>query len=375
VAATAADIGTRWRTVLEEHAAAYARVAMANIGREFPSYLVHLMTGPGDFPSRPADRTPVFFGSLDWHSCVEMHWLLVRLLHLVPANAIPAREIRALLDAQFDPAKLALEAEFVASADGRSERPYGWAWAMALIDELSGLAAADQARAAIAGEPDTGVDSARWLAAFAPLEQALVAGFLDWLPKATYPVRYGVHPNSAFAFSLLLPCASHRAPRLWKAVRDKAAGWFGADTEYPARFEPSGHDFLSPALTEAVLMSYVLGPQFPDWLSGFLPGLEHGEPATLFTPVTVSDASEGQIAHLHGLNASRAWAWRQLAERLPAGDPRVGPALAAAQLHLDAALPHVTGSDYMVEHWLVAYAVLALGGISPTGFLAHASGS
>jgi hypothetical protein len=356
-----------WRAVLTEHAAAYAHVARANIGREFPSYLFHQMTGPGDFPHRPADRTPVFFGSLDWHSCVEMHWLLVRLLHLVPADAIPAREIRALLDAQFDPARLAAEAEFVASADGRSERPYGWAWALALINELAVLAAVNGA--------DAGTDSARWLAAFAPLEEALVAGFLGWLPKATYPVRHGVHPNSAFAFSLLLPYARDRAPELAAAVTAKALGWFSADRDYPARFEPSGHDFLSPALTEAVLMSFLLGAaEFADWLAEFLPGIAGGEPASLVSPALVSDASEGQIAHLHGLNASRAWAWRQLAGRLLAGDPRVGPALAAAQVHLDAALPQVAGSDYMVEHWLVAYAVLALGG-SPSGSAAPASDS
>jgi Protein of unknown function (DUF2891) len=338
-------IAGEWQQSLREHAAAYARIATVNIGREFPSHVIHLMTGPGDFPHRPADRTPVFFGSLDWHSCVEMHWLLVRLLRVAP-DVIPAAGIRALLDAQLDPAKLAAEADFVAGSAGRSERPYGWAWALALVHELAAL---DDA------------DAARWLAAMAPLETALTTGFTQWLPKATYPVRYGVHSNSAFAFSLLLPHARSRAPGLAEAVTAKASEWFRADADYAARFEPSGHDFLSPALTEAVLVSELLAPQeFADWLEDFLPGLADGEPATLFTPAMVSDASEGQIAHLHGLNASRAWCWRRLAETLPPADARIGPAVAAAQRHLAAALPHVTGSDYMVEHWLAAYAVLAL---------------
>jgi hypothetical protein len=345
VTAELAGLAARWQATLREHAADYARIAMINIGREFPSHLLLTMNGPGDFPYRPSDRTPVFFGSLDWHSCVEMHWLLVRLLRVAP-GFIPADEVRQLLDTQFDPGKLETEARFVAGSGGRSERPYGWAWALALVRELADLGDAD---------------ATRWLTAMAPLEAALTAGFSKWLPKATYPVRYGVHPNSAFSFSLLLRCALDRAPELAGAVTDKALGWFRTDVGYPAGFEPSGHDFLSPALTEAELMSTLLGSQdFAQWLNAFLPGLADGEPAPLFSPAVVSDASEGQIAHLHGLNASRAWCWRRLAESLPPGDARIGPIVQAAQTHLAAALPHATGSDYMVEHWLAAYVVLAL---------------
>jgi hypothetical protein len=340
-----ARLADEWRATLREHAAGYARTAMDNIAREFPSHVMHLMTEPGDFPYRPAERTPVFFGSLDWHSCVEMHWLLVRLLRLAP-DAVPADEVRALLEAQFDAGKLVVEAEFVRGDGGRGERPYGWAWALALIGELAELG---------------GADAARWLAAMAPLEAALTAGFADWLPKATYPIRYGVHANSAFAFSQLLPYALSRSVTLAEGVTAKAVGWFGHDKGAPAAFEPSGHDFLSPSLTEAELMARLLRPpEFARWLGEFLPGIAGTEPAALFTPAVVSDASEGQIAHLHGLNASRAWCWRRIAESLPAGDARVGPALDAARTHLAVALPYVTGSDYMVEHWLVAYAVLAM---------------
>jgi hypothetical protein len=303
------------------------------------------MEALGDFPSRPADRSPVFFGSLDWHSCVEMHWLLVRLLR-VAADEVPADEIRALLHRQFDAGKLGAEAEFVAGRGGRSERPYGWAWALALMDELCQLG-------------DT--EATTWLTAMAPLEDSLTSGFLAWLPKATYPVRHGIHANSAFAFSLLLPYARRRRDDLADAVTAKALDWFLGDTDWPGRFEPSGHDFLSPALTEAELMARLLPAQeFAAWLGDFLPGIAEGAPASLFTPAVVSDPSEGQIAHLHGLNASRAWCWRRLAESLPAGDGRIGPATEAATVHLAAALPYVTGSDYMVEHWLAAYAVLAL---------------
>lgn len=335
--------------ILDEQAAAYAEVAVANIAREFPSLLIHLMSGPGDFPARPAERTPVFFGSLDWHSCVEMHWLLVRLLRLA-GDVVPAGEIRELLDAQLTADKLAVEARFVASVDGWHERPYGWAWALALVHEIASL-----------GDAQAG----RWLTAIAPLADALTNGFLDWLPKATYPVRCGVHANSAFGLSVALPFAAGQAqagrPDLAVAIETKALGWFAGDADYPGSYEPSGNDFLSPALTEAELLSRLLAqPEFADWLAAFLPGIADGEPVTLFTPAVVSDASDGQIAHLHGLNASRAYCWRRIAESLPDGDARVGPALAAARTHLDAALPHVIGDDYMVEHWLAVYAVLAL---------------
>ena len=224
------------------------------------------------------------------------------------------------------------------------------AWGLALVHEL-----------ATWDDPD----ARRWSARFDPLRQALEGNFLGWLPLATYPVRYGVHANSAFAISLALPCARDRAaagePGLLDALVGVCERWYAADGDYPGAWEPSGFDFLSPALTEAELMAQLLpGPAFGAWLDRFLPGLAAGEPRALFTPAVVSDARDGHIAHLHGLNASRAWCWRRLAESLPGGDPRIGPALAAARVHGEAALPHVEGDHYMVEHWLAAYAVLML---------------
>jgi hypothetical protein len=339
------ELASDWAGILRTQAAAYAQTAMANIGREFPSLIVQTMTEPGDFPFRPADRTPVFFGSLDWHSCVEMHWLLVRLLRLA-GDVIPAGQVRALLDDQFDADKLATEAEFARNG-GQRERPYGWAWALALVHE-------------VASWDDH--DGRRWLVALTPLAETLAAGFADWLPSATYPVRYGMHQNSAFAFSRLLPYARAHAPALASAATAAAMSWFGGDAGYLASFEPSGNEFLSPALAEAELMAQLLpAAEFAAWLERFLPGIADGGQQSLFVPAEVSDASDGQIAHLHGLNASRAWCWRRLAESLPDDDARIAPAVDAARVHLAAALPHVTGSDYMVEHWLAAYAVLALG--------------
>ena len=341
------DLAAEWLDRLRPEAGGYARLALENITREFPALVSALMTAPGQFPSRPRDRTPVFYGSFDWHSCVEMHWVLVRLLRMAP-DVVPGEEIRSALNAQLTPEGLDREAAY-ARLSGTGLRHYGWGWALALMHEL-------------ATWPDDS-DAPRWAAAMEPLTAELTASFLGWLPKATYPIRVGVHANRSFALSRALPYARLRAetgrPELAKAIEQTANRWYAADLDYPGGWEPSGHDFLSPALAEAELMARLLPPDhFLPWLGAFLPGLAAGEPAALFTPAVVSDSSDGQIAHLHGLNLSRAWCWRRLAETLPADDPRVPVCAAAARTHAAASLPHVVADDYMVTHWLAAYAVL-----------------
>jgi hypothetical protein len=343
------ELADDWGQLLRAEAFGYARVALTNIKREFPSGVYHSMNKPGDFPFRPRARTPAFYGSYDWHSCVEMHWVLLRLLRLVP-DLVPGKEIRAALNAHFSPVALAAEAEFIGSRSGLGERPYGWGWALALAQEAQSF-----------DDPD----GEKWAATLKPLADTVTRCFLKWLPNATYAVRYGVHENSAFGMSRALDYAHARAgagdPALLDAITAKAHAWYGADTLYPAGWEPSGFDFLSPALTEAELMARVLPSwEFSAWLSVFLPGIAGGEPKTLFTPAVVSDVSDGQIAHLHGLNANRAWCWRRIAESLPADDPRAGSAVAAAREHAGAALPHVIGDDYNVEHWLACFAVLMM---------------
>jgi hypothetical protein len=338
-----------WGQMLRAEAGSYARVALNNIRREFPAIMTHTMHRQGDFPYRPRARTPVFYGSYDWHSCVEMHWLLVRLLKTVP-EAVPASEIRNALGSQFERVALAAEEEFITGPDGVQERPYGWGWALALVHETASW-----------DDPY----AQKWAAALAELGSKIAGLFVDWLPKTTYPVRHGVHPNSAFALSRALPYAAARAaegePALLELIKDKAHTWFGADIMYPAALEPSGSDFLSPALTEAELMSQLLRQDdFAEWLGAFLPGIERGQPSALFKPVAVSDPADGQIGHLHGLNASRAWCWRRLAQALPEDDRRVAAALRAAHVHAQAAMPYVVGEDYAVEHWLAVFAVLML---------------
>ncbi|MDT8913210.1 DUF2891 domain-containing protein [Amycolatopsis sp. PS_44_ISF1] len=324
----------------------FSAVALRVVRQEFPNDIRSTMRFPGDFPNRPADLYPAFYGCLDWHSCVEMHWLLVRLLRTVP-DAVPAGEIRAVLDQHLSGEALEAEAKTFRTTPSRA-RPYAWGWALTLHHEL-----------ATWDDPD----ARRWSANLVPLSAAVTDAFLSWLPKQTYPVRYGAHSNSAFGLSRALPYARDSAGSgaLLAAIEDAARRWFSTDTDYPGRWEPSGADFLSPALAEAELQAALLPPgRFRSWLDRFLPGLAGGEPATLFAPATVSDDSDGQLAHLRGLNLSRAWCWLRLADHLPQDDPRVPLMRAAAEQHAEPELDQVSGGHYSVEHWLACYAVLYL---------------
>jgi hypothetical protein len=342
------DPTARRRELLNQRADEFARVTLTNIRREFPNDLRGVMHEPGDHPHRPKDVHPAFYGCYDWHSCVEMHWLLVRLLRVVP-DAVPEAEIRAALDEHLTAAALATEAATFRTRGGGS-RPYGWSWALTLIHELRSW-----------DDPN----AQRWADNARPLGDAFTEAFTRWLPKATYPIRQGAHHNGAFGLGRSLAYARHRAedgePALLDAITDAAQRWFGTDVDYPADWEPDGADFLSAALTEAELMANLMPSQeFGPWLERFLPGIADGKPTALFTPAVVSDDADGQIAHLHGLNLSRAWCWRRLAESLPPDDPRVPVMLAAAVDHAGPELDRASGTDYMVEHWLACYAVLYL---------------
>lgn len=331
-------------TLDQQIASGFARVALAHITREYPNLLQHVLTSPQDLRP-PRELHPVFFGSFDWHSCVHGYWLLATILRLYP-DIEDAVRIRALFDEQLTPAKILGELSYLAKPSTDTfERPYGWTWLLMLSAELS--------------RHDT-TDGKRWNMALEPLSAAFVERLLAFLPKATYATRVGTHFNSAFALTLALEYAEVAGNNALRTmVTRKAVEWYKADKDCQA-WEPGGDDFLSPALIEVECMRRVLsGEEFGNWFDSFLPRIADREPATLFGPATVSDRSDGKIAHLDGLNLSRAWCWRSLATSLLDSDPRREIALDTARTHLAASLPHVTG-DYMGEHWLATFALLAL---------------
>jgi hypothetical protein len=325
-------------------ASKFAKLALSHITREYPNLLYHMLNGPDDVRS-PRELYPIFFGSLDWHSSVHGYWLLATVLRLYPENPESAA-IRDLFDAQLTPAKVSAELEYLdAPLRTTFERPYGWAWLLMLAAELSRHA---------------GDDGRRWSKTLTPLADAFVTRFSTFLPKATYPTRVGTHFNSAFALTLALEYSEVAADDALKHLLvNKALAWYGNDQNCQA-WEPGGDDFLSSALMEAECMRRARGmDQFRTWIDGFLPGIANREPPTLFEPAIVSDRSDGKIAHLDGLNLSRAWCWRSLATAWTDDDPRRTVALDAANVHLAASMPHVAG-EYMGEHWLATFALLAL---------------
>jgi hypothetical protein len=330
-------------SLTRDHAARFATIALGHVRREYPHRPDQVLAGPEDART-PRARHPVFHGSFDWHSCVHAHWMLARLLRRSPDLAA-APDIHALFDAQFTPDKIAGECATVAAPAARAfERPYGWAWLLKLSAEL-------------ALHDDRG-----WAQQLAPLTRIFAERLRAFLPLATYPVRSGAHGNTAFALRMAADYASAAGDAALTALlRETARRWYGADADCPVWGEPGGDDFLSPTLIEAECLRRLLPVgEFALWLDRFLPRLAQGEPATLLRQAVVSDRADGKIAHLDGLNLSRAWCWRALAAALPARDSRRAVAEDAATRHLAVSLPHIA-DDYAGEHWLATFAVLALG--------------
>ena len=330
------------RGLSQEIGARFAGIALGHVTREYPHKLDHILTG-AEVARTPSALHPIFYGSFDWHSCVHGYWLLARLLLRFPAAAF-ADSVDGLFDRQLTPQKVAGECSYFAAPSARGfERPYGWGWLLKLAAELVGL-------------PKT-----RWFRALAPLAEAVARRLRDFLPIASYPVRTGTHSNTAFAIRMAADYAEAIGDDvLWDLLRATAERWYGQDTDCPAWGEPGGDDFLSPSLIEAECMRRLLPPEpFRAWFSLFLPRLSQGLPKTLFIPALAADRSDGKIAHLDGLNLSRAWCFGALARALPEPAGRRLVMEEAAELHLAAALPHVEG-DYMGEHWLASFALLAL---------------
>jgi hypothetical protein len=329
-----------------EQASAFARLALKGLNKEYPNKPEHVLGGPADLKSARALH-PSFYGSYDWHSSVHGHWMLVRLLRLYP-DLREAKEVRATIKASLTAENLKAEAEYFARPESKPfERPYGWAWLLKLAEELNGWDDADAKSMA---------KNVR------PLADVVVARYLDFFPKQTYPIRTGVHPNTAFGLSFAHDYArSVGDKRLIALVEERARAYFGADADAPARWEPGGADFFSPCLTEADLMRRVLAPaEFRTWFGRFLPGAAKGEPRSLFQPATVTDRTDPQLVHLDGLNLSRAWGMRNVAAVLPADDPARAVLVGSAARHSAAGLEHVASGDYAGEHWLASFAVYLL---------------
>lgn len=313
-----------------------AQIALAHVTNEYPHKLDHIMSSDAD-ALPPRALHPIFFGSFDWHSCVHGWWTLLTLRRMFP-HIDEAVAIAQLADESFTFDKVVSELAYLdrPHADG-FERPYGWAWLLALHLEATR-------------------HQEHWAAELEPLAASFSDRLRVYLEALTYPIRVGTHFNTAFALILSLGWAEAFDSELAHQIRDRARHWFAADRDCQA-WEPGGDEFLSPALIEALCIARTEPAFFPMWFSDFLPRIAARLPTSLFSPAIVSDRSDGKIAHLDGLNLSRAWCWRSIAPNLPSTERSI--ALDAADAHLAAALPHISG-DYMGEHWLASFALPAL---------------
>jgi len=321
----------------------FARLALACVEKEYPNKISHVLNGDADV-APPRKLTPAFYGCYDWHSSVHGHWLLVRLVRTFP-DASFATSARDALRKSLTAENLNQEAAYLRGAGRASfERPYGLAWLLQLCAELR--------------EWDD--DQAREMSAnLRPLEEAAIERLKTWLPKLSHPVRIGEHDQTAFGLGLMLDYARvTKNESFAKLVTDSEKKFFLADKDCPLSYEPSGEDFLSPCLAEADVMRRVLSPaEFARWLKEFMPQIPI-TPNADWLPVTVSpDPSDPKLAHLDGLNLSRAWMLEGIISALPADDPRRAALVAAADAHRRAGLAAVTGEHYEGGHWLGSFAV------------------
>jgi hypothetical protein len=295
----------------------------------------------------PQTLHPAFFGCFDWHSAVHGHWMLVRILRVFP-DLPEAAAIRRALDANLTADHIASEVRYLQQPSRKSfERTYGWAWLLKLAEELHNWD--DQ-------------DGKRWSANLTPLAKAIADRYIDFLPRQTYPIRTGVHPNTAFGIAFAFDYAETvQNSTLRTVLIERSRTYFGDDTDYPASWEPGGDDFFSPCLIEADLMRRIMDSrEFADWFHRFLPGIERGEPVSLLQPATVADRTDPKIVHLDGLNLSRAWCMIGIASALPEDDPAREVLVDSARRHADGTLAHVASGNYEGEHWLASFAVFAL---------------
>jgi len=329
-------------------AARFADLALACVHQEYPNKIAHVLGSDADVKP-PRELTPAFYGCYDWHSSVHGHWLLARLARTFPGAPFAPRA-RAALAQSLTPEHLAVEARYLAGPGRTSfERPYGLAWLLQLCAELRDW-----------DDPQ----ARQWAAALRPLEDAALARFRDWIPKLSRPIRIGEHDQTAFAFGLILDWARIAGDRAAQdLVTGKAREFYEQDRGCPLGYEPSGQDFLSPCIAEADLMRRVLRPDgYREWLRAFLPQIPTDGSSAWLEPVVSPDPSDPKLAHLDGLNLSRAWMLEGILTGLGRGDPRAASLNAVAERHRAAGLAAVTGAHYEGGHWLGSFAVYLVTG-------------
>ncbi len=338
---------TPGETLHDAQVTKFARVALAGISREYPNKPGNVMATAADVRS-PKEMHPAFYGCFDWHSAVHGHWTLIRLLRLHPKWTATRTEVVAVVGGHLTAENIRKETAYFDAKHNQSfERTYGWAWLLRLAQELR------------AWDDDLG---RTWAKNLAPLEARIVALSKAYLPKLRLPIRMGQHTDTAFALAFFLDYARAAKDAPFEALCvERAKTYYTKDTDYPIRYEPSGHDFFSAGLNVADLMRRVLDAKgFATWLQAYVPGLASGALSTWAEPATVEDVTDGHLVHLAGLNLTRGWTMRGIASALPAKDPGRRTLERLALAHTKGGLGYVFSGDYAGEHWLGSFAVYLL---------------
>lgn len=326
-----------------DQVAQFAKLALKNIQTEYPNKPSNVVVDAASVRT-PRTMHPAFYGCFDWHSSVHGHWMLVKLLKEYPNSSVE-KEIRSKLGQNLTKENLATElAYFLEKQHKAYERTYGWAWYLRLVAELE------------TWDDDQGK---QWRENLRGLEDLLVQRTEDYLPKLSFPIRTGIHPDTGFALAQILDYARIvKNESLEKLIVQRAKDYYQNDTDYPTKYEPSGQDFFSSCLNEADLMRRVLDAQeFSQWLDTYLPSLKTGEGGNLLTPVTVSDVTDGYIVHLAGLDLSRAWCMQGIASSLPKDDKRSKLLMESAKAHAKLGFSYVFSGHYEGDHWLATFAI------------------
>ena len=327
-------------------ASSFATIALNCVHKEYPNKPGHVMNDVTEVQN-PSTLHPVFYGCFDWHSAVHGHWMLVRLLKMFP-DLPEAEDIRRALRKNITVENVLTEVEYLNQPNRKSfERTYGWAWLLKLAAELHGW-------------DDS--DGQAWSKNLEPLTLAILDRYIDFLPRQTYPIRTGVHPNTAFGIAFAWDYAKEVGNADLEAVLvERSLTYYANDVNYPAAWEPGGEDFFPPSLMEADLMRRVMGRKaFAEWFTRFLPDLANGEPKSILEPALVTDRTDPKIVHLDGLNLSRAWCMMGIISALPKAEPSRAVLATSAKRHAADALEHVASGHYEGEHWLASFAVYLL---------------
>lgn len=328
------------KPILNEKSADYLyHFAFNCIDQEYPNKLNQVL-GDASYLKEPSELHPAFYGCFDWHSSVHGHWTLLNIIKEIP-DFDKREAILKKLQTNISKENILKEVLYFDDVHNKTfERTYGWAWLLKVAETLQDF---------------NTEETNEMYQNLAPLVQLIEQKYIDFLPKLKYPIRVGEHANTAFGMSFALDYAKKYSPELEKIIIVKAKEYYLEDKQCLISWEPGGFDFLSPCLQEASLMLKVLPKdEFIPWLDAFLPGFRD-DPSSYMEIAEVTDRSDGKLAHLDGLNFSRAWCLYEMGNVLK-NDKMVQ----LANKHFEYSYKKMDSGEYAGAHWLASFALYAI---------------